>query len=635
MGMLYLNNCLTRVIFLCCAFPTFCIKANSQTNSEVSSYIYPSSGVQIGQGWDSFNSQAAPATCVIVDEVRLEQESYSSAVEQIQSTYSLTKKFTTSVSGSYNGAGGGVSGSLSTSKQASINSDYQNFLFTFESSNGSTFAASPQDSDHHLFAFTEPMIKLMDATKSSSAQENLVEAFLKRPISTVGAQINLDQASINLLKNPDDPTKLKRDKVGNIDVAAFRKKCGDGFVVAIHRGSRVNLLLTQKYDSKESKESLEASLSASGYGASGSVSYSSAKAEFTAVNQLGYRVIQEGGIPLAPKALLLRSVGESKTDKAFFDVNDILPKPDQLLANPTAFKVDVIPYSNIFDGLESNLPSPGELFTIGDYYIALNDIYNLLGGIISDDLAGSYSIKQSKPAQFDSRMIQIYAGNSKDSRPNKLQTLHDEMWADLVFLENILYECHFTKTECTPEKAIKNVVDNYKTFATASTANSDVSKNDATSKKLKELIELYPQFLTANGGLSDGFFLRFYYFLANMPLPKVAYSKVPTFDTITKLEAMADTPDADLFKIKDDVVSELARANLAFRMMPWRDFFCKEQKSTRLCVSNSLLENIEIENLQVIDNSVFTFKKNPPPPQKMVFPIDRCSRSPKAVGCLL
>ena len=82
-------------------------------------------------------------------------------------------------------------------------------------------------------------------------------------VRMAGGKIELAKFASDLLEKPDH--------------SEFYQTCGDGFVSAIHRGSKIYLVLTQRYASRESRESLSASISASVYGASrsGSSSHSS------------------------------------------------------------------------------------------------------------------------------------------------------------------------------------------------------------------------------------------------------------------------------------------------------------------------------------------------------------------------
>lgn len=186
-------------------------------------------------------------------------------------------------------------------------------------------------------------------------------------------------------------------------------------------------MLTQKYASNASANSLSASLSASGFGASGSASYSTSTEKLNTTANLSYRVFQFGGIPFKPIAL--SSVGANQ----FFDVNAILPGPDQLVANPTAFTVSATPYENVIpDAKPEEFPSPQKLFTLSDYYIALRDEYHLVEAILNSVRSNTKNDK----FPFDPRLIDIFGGE-----PN-LEALYDAIHFDLTFLESAIAQCY-------------------------------------------------------------------------------------------------------------------------------------------------------------------------------------------------
>jgi hypothetical protein len=218
--------------------------------SDPAVYLYPASGVKIGEGWNSLREGGTAATCVTVDEQPLEQSSYQTSVEQIQSTYSLATKVTTSVSASYKGFGIGASASANSGSQSTISLDGQNFLFTFKGEYQSTFGAPPTIT-------SDPLQPPPDKGE--------------KPTTYSGKRITLTDDAANLLKS---------------DPVTFRLAYGDGFVSAIHRGARIFVLLTQKYALEQSQESLAATLNASGWGASANASYSTSTTKLNSTDSL-------------------------------------------------------------------------------------------------------------------------------------------------------------------------------------------------------------------------------------------------------------------------------------------------------------------------------------------------------------
>jgi hypothetical protein len=161
------------VAMLCLVFNSALGIAHGQTRPvpNLASYPYPNAGAKIGQGWDSFNEAGTGAACVDVAEVQLESTSFQTTVEQIQSTYSFLTKIASSVTASYSGFGAHASGNLSASSSVKINSDDQNYLFTFRSSNGSTFAAPATSNPEHANGPTDRDISVLNSLKSDGAQQ--------------------------------------------------------------------------------------------------------------------------------------------------------------------------------------------------------------------------------------------------------------------------------------------------------------------------------------------------------------------------------------------------------------------------------------------------------------------------------
>ena len=128
-------------------------------------------------------------------------------------------------------------------------------------------------------------------------------------------------------------------------------------------------------------------------------------------------------------------------------MNTILPTPDQLIANPTAFTVTVTPYQNVIEEINQNdkFPSPLGLLKLSDYYVALRDEYNLLTTILN-------SIRISKKSAnfpFDPRVIDIFKGEAG------VESIYDGIHFDLSFLEAAIAECYSETRACTVESAIK------------------------------------------------------------------------------------------------------------------------------------------------------------------------------------
>lgn len=580
-------------------------------------YPYPVGGAQIGQGWNSREERTTSASCVEVTAIPLEHYTFASSVEELRSSFSLLKKITSSASAAYSDGSISASGSFSTAKQLKINTDSQNFLFTFESALGSTFAVA--SSTVPTPAGTSPYVSdLLAKIDSDAAEENIVESELNRPVRMAGGKIELAKFASDLLEKPDH--------------SEFYQTCGDGFVSAIHRGSKIYLVLTQRYASRESRESLSASISASGYGASGSGSFSQSTEQLSTTQNLSYRILQEGGIPIAPVPL-----SEAKENN-LFAISKILPKPENLVANPTAFQVGVIPYVAL-DPRAANLNQPTNLSLLSDYYLALSDLYSLVYDVIIAEQSGANAAlpkadkdaKAIPPGPYDPAMVQVYGGIPA------LMKLRDEMLADLQLIQRTLRDCYaHPENECSLTSNLKSV----KRSATNSVSIMNPSPytglqprlslygaNIAAEFKAKEKEAAQTisslSFVSDKGELDPGFFLNFYSYLARIPLPRAAYPSVD-FDTISNLTIVGGTE----VKIRDGKVeaanNELKRAAYAFRMGPWKEFFCDELKSAPLCIPDIELDEFINKTLPVVDVTDFKII-----PKKIL----KCEKSGISLNC--
>jgi hypothetical protein len=492
---------------------------------------------------------------------------------------------------------------VSQSSSRQVKTDDQNVLFNFESLDGSTFAVGP-GSVKSAVASNEATLKLL--TASPSINERVVQTLLDQPLQFGGSSIRLTEEAAKLLATPDE----------------FRRLCGEGFVAAIHRGVRIQLLLTQSGASSEERSSLSASLSASGYGASGRASYSQSKAEINTLDKLGYRVMQEGGIPMQPQAI---SVSGKK-----FDVNTILPKAEQMLANPTAFRVVVVPYANVDGRVGSKLPTPLALTTIGDYYVALTDLYNLVR-----DIAASAKVDPKKATLgwtgVSKKLIDAHGGLAH------LERLGDEMRSDLSFLEGVLAECYKSRMACTLREAsaaakrsvgeaIKVQSSTMKIGAVDKAALESkigslleqarklvAAKDFAAASSSSEELDDYRQLSTfqrleesvVDDELSLGFFLRFYWYLIQIPVP------TSVLDPDWAVPAGADVETKT-----QEINTAIVNAVVAYRIAPWKSFFCEKLKSDALCVPDSWLRELTAQNSVKVDSAAIVVLPPPPPPSK-------------------
>jgi len=575
-------------------------------------YQYPTGGAIVGQGWSTFHERATPATCVEVDVVPLERSSYSSSVQQAVSSLSVLRAQTSSLSASYKGSGAKASSSVSTSSSRQVNSDAQNFLFIFESSDQSTFAVPPGSVRGGASVLSQELLK--NAGGNPNLSPMLQREAAIQPQQTKGNAIKLARWAEEVLK--DSATE-------------FTRLCGEGFVSAIHRGAKVHLVITNSNNNEEVKRSIAASLSASGYGASGKASYTKTDTKKTGEAQLSYRSFQEGGVPLRPVAL------KADSTTGLLNLQDVLPRPSDLLANPTAFRVVVTPYSEIAAGLANRLSTPLNLLTYDDYYVALSDLYEVVSAL------------QDERQALKDRQWKLYGG------PDRLRDIKDAIHADLAFLEGVIAQCFSSARNCTVKSAVNAWREENKPAQQAAQNPADAN---SLTRGLAELVAAQPswmakaltlqkqllapgdkqqlanaasksleskqeeeeraalaeferdvakfQNLTANEQIDSEFFLRFYWYLTQIPLT------TQMLDLDTEL-TVPTSPPADLDRRLLAIRDKIEAATFKHRIQPWKEFFCESLKSDALCVDDAALRDLVRSTLIAVAQQDMTLI--PPP----------------------
>lgn len=608
---------------------------NPSGASEYLAYDYPKNGIVIGQGFNLFDHSGTSETCVVGKTVTLEQTSYSTEVKQAMSSLDVEKSISGSASASF---GSFASGSVSMARSSKINSDSQNFIFSFVSNNGSTFLSGSGMVPDEPEVTNDDIKNLKSLTDKPSSQ--YLEAILDRRIPRVsGGNISLTN-------------EAKRYDQNN-----FVKHCGHGYVAAILRGVKVDVLLTNNYKNQEEKRAMSAKVKASGFGASGSASYSRSSKKKKINSDLSYRVFQKGGLPMPIVALGYNENGEPEEN---IDLSKVFPKPSTFIANPTAFTVIIAPYSKLDMPEKIKLPyGPSNLFGFRDYYIVLSDLYDLVGEVIQTEVSGQNSVDD---AAFDPILIEAYGG------VERLIALRNELHWDLEFLEIMIGLCRQADKYCETTENLKKVKKEYSSLISI-TANEAYKANQAartliSDKKTKDTKDVSIQAFTeiksidktaadkfinlgikekvksvkklsdslyldgvddiidpelrrtildarnlanqaaayerinnyidqSKGTLSADFYDNFYFYLVNIPIPKSLYSA-------TSFDALANKSKTVYHDQKEKAVAawlpkandQLRRVIYSQRISPWRDYFCQELKSAPLCYPDSTLFDI-------------------------------------------
>lgn len=384
-------------------------------------YDYPRGGVEIGQGWDSFNQGATPSICVVVEEAQVDASSFSTEFERIHSSLDLKKH--QSVSAKLSAKYGSFKGSASFSrdKKLSVNTDSLNLLFTFKSNLGSSRAVgipSTPISYQSLVIDKEEISKLSD-----EAQNTMIGISDQRARVHNDRVIRFSNYAENLLST------------GNL--IEFKRACGDGYTSSISRGAEISILMTYDSRKREEQDNFLAAMAAKGFGVDATGNVSEAAAISTFEDKIFYRIDQKGGIPVG-------------TPTNFAAVEKILINTPKISNNPSAYSISITPYSNlgVFIDELAQIETPQTLRRLADYYSVLSDLYFMVEAVLIEDLETIHPNQNTK--NYDRDILNAYGGRAD------LMKLKDEIHSDLKLIETSIESCLGDKSTCVSEAPLKD-----------------------------------------------------------------------------------------------------------------------------------------------------------------------------------
>jgi len=283
---------------------------------------YPSQGVMLGQGWDSFSSKPVGNNCVVFSRQFVPGHDLNISTEEIKSRYQLNKSMKMSMSGSYSGFGAKASAKGSYSKSLDIDQNNTNILATVNIWKGDEYTApsliardaedfpKPGDSQYYPISLTQEAINILNTTMPTQELKNLSDA---------------EKAD-------------KLHKFNAIKVKQFRKLCGDSYVGHIRNGASLSAYLTFESLSREEKQSMSAEISASGWGAKLSGSYSAERKESLDNSSSSISIYQTGGFL---NATPMNIADFNKTVSSFTQSSD----PNYFPVKP--YEVGLMSYANL------------------------------------------------------------------------------------------------------------------------------------------------------------------------------------------------------------------------------------------------------------------------------------------------
>jgi hypothetical protein len=308
-------------------FPETLVGASTVTVS-----AYPSDGVVLGQGWDSFLERKTGGACVTGSILPFAGQEISYKLEKIEDIEQVFNSLQVSASAKFKAFGVSADVSTSFSKSLRVDNRALNMMASVKVDRGGAYLApdftSPSGSSDSVSkpipeaGATPPTAAETEAVQSAPQEtdENAVidgidltgaTLQLLGPRTVSGGGLRLTDEALSALAK--DGVKLPPQQATALPVASqqqiarseaeafndklpnFRRLCGDHFVGAIRTGGELFGVMNILESSREKREALAVALKIKGLTAEGSASLNTSLVEIQKNNGLRFVSFQRGG----------------------------------------------------------------------------------------------------------------------------------------------------------------------------------------------------------------------------------------------------------------------------------------------------------------------------------------------------
>ena len=324
------------------------------TGALADSYVVdaPSTGVEIGLGWDAKRNRLVPSRCISFAPVQEGGQLATVDVSEINDSSELQKHLGVSASAQVHGLVGSASASASFVQDVHVTSTRTNFAIRVSVTNGVTFIGPSKPPHLRRFAFsaTQPVTTSMGTVQPEPDNETNQYVQLAPWLKQAQA---------------DPSQKSQKGK--------FQQLCGDGFVSAIYSGVELFTVISFDETKSESKVNLKAEVKASyGVGA-GSAKFNEDTQKAFQSSNTSMHFVQRGGAGGS-----LPSSREELSRK----LNEIAR---EAIDAPEFFDIEITPYSDL-PGWSFGPVHEGGSYTdtVVERYLQLKTIYRDLGDVIDN-----------------------------------------------------------------------------------------------------------------------------------------------------------------------------------------------------------------------------------------------------------
>lgn len=302
----------------------------------------PETGVELGWGWDTFDSKPVPSVCIEFAEAAEPAQTVTVSLHEVSDSYEVMERLGVSAAASVTTIGFEVSGKAAFAKDLDVTNFASTFLLTAEVHNGVRFAAPVPPTTNA----GGPRLSPTGGNQPQPAAEP--EHFAVR----------LTPAGL---------------AVARADLEAFERQCGNAFVSAAYRGARLHAAVTINTRTQREKETVSAAMSGSGWGVKVDAAFSTAEGSALETMERDIAFFQMGGrdeeVPTDQVEILgrLRSLAQQASEA------------------PKDFHIAVTPYEELANWPRGEIRGvETELDQLAAYWGAYNTLYDELDRVLAN-----------------------------------------------------------------------------------------------------------------------------------------------------------------------------------------------------------------------------------------------------------
>lgn len=357
----------------------------------------PETGIELGWGWDSFDSRPVPTVCIEFAEKSEPAQARRMSMREVSDSYELMESLGMSAEASVKAIGVEVSGKASFAKELNLSSFASNFVLNASVDNGVRFVAPIAES----------------AGRGGAAGGT----------PPTGGSVRLTSDAASLARR---------------DADEFLHRCGNAFVSAVYGGAQLTAVLTIETTSFSEQEELAVEMSASGWGARFEGSLEDRSQETEESERLDLSIFQVGG----------------RGDAIPTSKDDLLDKMKDLSAlafdAPKTFRVALTPYETLPNWpAEPLVGQEREFEELASTWGGYNTLYDEIQQVLDD--SPSFQRVGPRTDLADSEGPQPCLGfiDIDEAALGRLAAAQDEVLARLVELKGMALGCSDEPDECT------------------------------------------------------------------------------------------------------------------------------------------------------------------------------------------